>query len=188
MGKIVVSEFVSLDGVMEGPGPKDPFQHAGWTMPYGNEQFMKFKFDELMASSILLLGRVTYNGFAAAWPQVKDETGFAAKMNSMPKYVVSTTLGNAEWNNSHIIKGDAAGEILKLKQSSADDILVAGSGTLVHTLTENNLVDEYRLLIYPVILGSGLRLFKEGVKANLKLISADAFKTGVVSMRYEPGS
>lgn len=186
MRKVIVSEFVSLDGVMEGPGRDDPFELAGWTMPYGNQEIGKLKFDELFASDALLLGRVTYQGFAAAWPSMKDEAGFADRMNSLPKYVVSTTLKKVEWNNSRLIKGNIAEQVSKLKQQPGQDILIGGSGKLVHTLIQHDLIDEYRLLVYPVVLGSGKRLFKDGSNATLKLVETKTFSSGVVLLRYQP--
>jgi dihydrofolate reductase len=186
MRRIVVAEFLSLDGVMEGPGRDDPFELAGWTMPYGNQEIGKYKYDELFASDAHLLGRVTYQGFAVAWPSRTDEMGFADRMNSLPKYVVSTTLEKVEWNNSHLIKKDVEEEVFKLKQQSGQDILVAGSATLCNTLMELNLVDEYHLLVYPVVLGKGKRLFKEGGKASLKLVETKSFSLGVVLLRYQP--
>src|SRR5215203_7072393 len=155
MRRVVVSEFVSLDGVVEDPK---------WTFQFGSEEQEQFKFDELSASDALLLGRVTYEGFAAAWPQMTEQTGeYGAMMNGYPKYVVSTTLEQAEWNNSTIIKENVSEEISRLKQQSGKDILVFGSGDLVNTLLEHDLVDEYRLMIFPVVVGSGKRLFGEGV-------------------------
>jgi dihydrofolate reductase len=186
MRKLVVSEFVTLDGVMEGPGPIDPFPHAGWSMPYGSPEFGQFKFDELFASDALLLGRVTYEGFAAAWPGRTDEQGFADRMNSIPKYVVSTTRSEAAWNNSRIIGENVIEAIQALKEQSGQDILVAGSGALLQTLMAHNLVDEYRLLAYPVVLGSGKRLFKDGAEATLTLIEARAIANGVALLRYAP--
>jgi dihydrofolate reductase len=177
MRKIVVTEFLSLDGVMEEPA---------WTVPYWNNEIAKFKYDELFASDTHLLGRVTYQGFAAAWPSRTDEQGFADRMNGLPKYVVSTTLEKVEWNNSHLIKQNVAEEVSKLKQLPGQDILVAGSATLVNTLIENDLVDEYHLLIYPVVLGLGKRLFKDGSKATLKLVEAKSFSSGVVAHIYQP--
>ena len=186
MRKIIVSEFVSLDGIMEGPGPDDPFKYAGWTMPYVDETFLRFKHDELFACDTLLLGRLTYEGFAKAWPLQKDEQGFADRMNNMPKYVVSTSLDEAPWNNTYLIKDDVVGQLRALKEDPGRDILVAGSGVLVELLMHHNLVDEYRLLVYPVVLGAGKRLFKDGVKTTLELINTDTFDTGVVLMRYKP--
>lgn len=186
MRKIIVSEFVSLDGIMEGPGPDDPFKYAGWTMPYVDETFLRFKHDELFASDTLLLGRLTYEGFAKAWPSRKDEQGFADRMNSIPKYVVSTSLDEAPWNNTHLVKDDVVERLRALKEDPGRDILVMGSGVLVELLMHHNLVDEYRLLVYPVVLGAGKRLFKDGVKATLDLVNTDTFDSGVVLMRYKP--
>src|SRR5713226_2279308 len=187
MRKVVVSEFVTLDGVMEDPGGAEKFEHGGWTMPYGNEEIGKFKFDELFASDALLLGRVTYQGFAAAWPSRTDEAGFAERMNGLPKYVVSTTLEEVEWNNAKLIKGNVAEEVSKLKQQPGQDILIAGSGDLVHTLMQHDLIDEYRLMVHPVVLGSGKRLFRDGTdKKVLRLIDTKTFSSGVVILSYQP--
>ena len=185
MRKIVVSEFVSLDGVMEDPGGAEKFEHGGWTRSYFGDDSGKVKLDELFASDALLLGRVTYQGFAAAWPSVKDEAGFAERMNGLPKYVVSTTLETVEWNNSHLIKGNIADEIARLKQQPGQDILIYGSAALVQTLMRHDLIDEYRLLVYPVVLGSGKRLFVEGSKLSLSLIEARPFSSGVVELHYK---
>jgi len=187
MRKIFVTEFVSLDGVMEDPGGAEKFVHGGWTMPYWSDEIGKFKFDELRASDALLLGRVTYQGFAAAWPSRTDEEGFAQRMNSLPKYVVSTTLDKAEWTNSHLIKGEISKEVFKLKQQPGQDIMVAGSNKLVQTLMQHDLVDEYRLLVYPVVLGSGKRLFGDASKVTLKPVETRMFSSGVVLLRYQPG-
>ena len=162
MRNVVVSMFVSLDGVIEDPGGAEGFAHGGWTIPYWNEEIGKIKLDELFASDALLLGRVTYQGFAAVWPSQNDAAGFADRMNSLPKYVVSTTLQELEWNNSKLIKGNVAEEVSKLKQQPGQDILIAGSGLLVNSLMQDGLIDEYRLLVYPVVLGSGKRLLKRG--------------------------
>jgi len=186
MRKIIVSEFVSLDGIMEGPGPDDSFKYAGWTMPYVDDEFITFKHDELFSCDTLLLGRVTYEGFAKAWPKRQDDQGFAARMNSIPKYVVSTSLDEITWSNTHLIKDDIVRQLRALKEDPGQDILVAGSGVLIELLMHHNLIDEYRLLVYPVILGEGKHLFKEGVRATLELINTDTFETGVVLMRYRP--
>ena len=160
MRRIVVSEFVTLDGVMEDPGGAEDFDRGGWAFQFERgPDGDKFKLDEVIEADALLLGRRTYEGFAKAWPTMTDEVGFAEKMNSMPKYVVSSTLESADWNNSTVINGDVAEEVAKL----GGNILVAGSAQLVHTLMDHDLVDEYRLMIYPVLLGSGKRLFKDGV-------------------------
>lgn len=175
---IVVTEFVSLDGVMEEPG---------WTFPYWNDEIAAFKGEETSASDALLLGRVTYQGFAAAWPESTDEG--ADYFNSVRKYVVSTTLEEPlEWNNSALIKDDVAEEIANLKQQDGKDITVHGSATLVQTLMQHDLVDRYRLLVYPVIVGKGKRLFEEGVPATLGLLQSRSFGSGVVALVYEPDS
>jgi dihydrofolate reductase len=184
--RVVVSEFVTLDGVMQGPGGAEPgFEHAGWSMAYWHEEIARFKFDELVASDALLLGRVTYQGFAAAWPSASDEQGFADRMNGLPKFVVSTTLNTVEWNNSHLIKGNIAAEVSSLKQQPGQDILIGGSATLVQTLMRHDLIDEYRLLVYPVVLGSGKRIFKDGTTTTLSLVESRALPTGVVLVRYQ---
>lgn len=175
MRNIVVTEFLSLDGVMEDPA---------WSAPYWNDEIAQFKSEESYACDALLLGRVTYQGFAAAWPESKDEG--ADQINSLPKYVVSTTLDKAEWNNSRLIKDQVVEEITKLKQQDGKDILVYGSAGLVQTLIQNDLVDNYRLLVYPVVLGKGKRLFQEGVSPTLKLVEARALSSGVAALIYEP--
>ena len=171
MGRLVVSEFMTLDGVMEDPGGAEGFDRGGWAFKFEQgPEGEKFKLDELMAAEALLLGRKTYEGFAAAWPSMTDEAGFADKMNSMPKYVVSRTLTEAEWNNSTILHGDVTHDVAKLKEDVKGDILVAGSGDLVHELALHDLVDEYRLMIFPVVLGAGHRLFRGGASsASLKV-------------------
>ncbi|HVH31530.1 MAG TPA: dihydrofolate reductase family protein [bacterium] len=186
MRRVIVSMFVSLDGVMEDPGGAEKFKHGGWTMAYWGDDIGKFKFDELFASDTLLLGRLTYQGFAAAWPSRTDDAGFADRMNKLPKVVVSTTLKEVGWQNSRLVKGNVAGEVSKLKQQSGQDILIAGSGMLVHTLMQDDLIDEYRLLAYPVILGSGKRLFQDVTKTPLKLMETKTFSSGVVLLRYQP--
>ena len=184
MRKVVVSEFVTLDGVMEDPGGAEKFEHGGWSMTYWDEAIGKFKFDELFASDALLLGRVTYQGFAAAWPSATDEAGFADRMNGLPKFVVSTTLEEVKWNNSRLIKENVTEEVARLKQQPGQDILIAGSGQLVHTLMQHGLIDEYRLLVYPVVLGSGKRLFQDASKTTLRLVETKAFGSGVVLLHY----
>jgi dihydrofolate reductase len=185
MRKLVVSEFVSLDGIMEDPGGAEKYEHGGWARPYWSDGIGKIKYEELFAADTMLLGRITYQGFAAAWPTVKDDAGFADRMNGLPKYVVTMTLDKLEWNNSRVLKGDLAEEITKLKQQSGQDILVAGSATLIGTLLQHNLIDEYRLLVYPVVLGSGKRLFKDpNQTAKLKLLESEAFPSGVVYLHY----
>ena len=174
MRRIVVSEFVSLDGVMEDPGGAEGTAQGGWAFKFERgPDGDKYKLDELVAAGAMLLGRVTYQGFAQAWPSITDEVGFADKMNGMPKYVVSSTLEKAEWNNSTILRGDVAAEVRKLKAEPGGDILVAGSARLVHALQDADLVDEYRLMVYPTVLGGGKRLFPDGGPATaLRLVEA----------------
>jgi dihydrofolate reductase len=154
MGRIVVTEFVSLDGVMEDPGGAEGYRHGGWTFTFDRGAAGDaFKKHELDSADAHLLGRVTYEGFAAAWPSIDDPDGFAEKMNSMPKYVVSKTLEAASWNNSTILSGDPVAEITALKERVGGDILVAGSARLAQLLAAHGLVDEYRLIVFPVVLG-----------------------------------
>ena len=187
MAKIVVSQFVSLDGVFEDPGGSEGWDRGGWAFKYDRgPEGDQFKLDEVMASDALLLGRTTYEGFAEAWPSRKD--AFADKFNGMRKYVVSTTVGEPTWNNSTVIKGDVAGEVAKLKQQEGGDILVNGSAQLVRTLMEHDLVDEYRLMVFPVVLGTGKRLFEEGLdRTELRLAEATPVgPDGVVILTYVP--
>lgn len=186
MGKLVVSEFVSVDGVMDGPGGEPDYPRSGWAFEFDRgKEGDRFKLDELFAADKLLLGRRTYEGFAAAWPGRDDEAGFAAKMNGMPKYVVSKTLTDPKWNNSTVLGGDLAEDITRLKEEPGD-ILVAGSCRLVHALTEHGLVDEYRLMVFPIILGLGKRMFGDtSDTANLRLTEVRPVGTdGVVVMTY----
>ena len=188
MGRIVVTEFVSLDGVVEAPGGGEDFKYAGWTFEIDRgDEGNKFKLDETVSSEALLLGRVTYEGFAAAWPSRTDEFGFADKFNSMPKYVVSSTLKDPDWNNSTVLNGNVAEEIAKLKQEQDGDIVVHGSPKLVQTLIEHDLVDEYRLMVFPVVLGTGKRLFGEtSDKKRLRLVDSKVVGDGVAILVYQP--
>lgn len=186
MRKLIVTEFITLDGVIEAPGPAHDFKYAGWSMPYWGDDIGKFKFDELFAADAQLLGRKTYAGFAVAWPKMKDADPFTERMNGMPKYVATRTLKQLEWNNSHVLAGEVAVAVRELKQRPGQDILVAGSGDLVQTLLKQALVDELRLLVYPVVLGAGQRLFAPGAQAKLELAETRAFKSGVVLQRYRP--
>jgi dihydrofolate reductase len=186
MGRIVVTEFVSLDGVMEDPGGAEDFKHGGWSFEVSRgEEGDKFKLDETLATEALLLGRVTYEGFAAAWPSREGE--FADKFNNMPKYVVSNTLEDPEWNNSTVIS-NAVDEVAKLRDEIGGDIVVHGSAQLVQTLIENNLVDELRLMVFPVVLGSGKRLFGDSGKKNLQLTDSKVVGDGVAILTYRPGA
>jgi dihydrofolate reductase len=186
MGKIVATEFISLDGVIEDPGGAEDFAHGGWTFEIDRgEEGDKFKLDELNEAEAQLLGRVTYEGFAAAWPTMEDPVGFATKMNSMPKYVYSTTLESAEWENSTILSGDFAASIGKAKEEVDGVILVAGSARLVQGLIAADLLDELRLMVFPVILGGGRRLFAEdGGKVPLILTDARTIGAGIQLLTY----
>ena len=186
MGRLVVTEFMSLDGVVEAPGGGETFRHGGWSFEISRgDEGDKFKLDETMASEALLLGRVTYEGFAAAWPTRDGE--FADKFNTMPKYVVSSTLDEPEWNNTTMLKGDVATEVAKLKQQHDGDIVVHGSPQLVQTLIEHDLVDEFRLMVFPVVLGSGKRLFGETTdKKPVRLVDSKVVGDGVTILVYAP--
>jgi dihydrofolate reductase len=186
VGRIVVTEFVSLDGVMEDPGGAENFRHGGWSFEIDRgDEGNTFKLDEALSSEALLLGRVTYEGFAEAWPSREGE--FADKFNTMPKYVVSSTLEEPDWNNSTVLKGDVADEVAKLRQKQDGDIVVHGSARLVQTLIEHDLVDEFRLMVYPVVLGSGKRLFGEASdKKPLRLVDSKVVGDGVAILIYEP--
>lgn len=187
MRNIVVSEFVTLDGVMEAPGGEPGHPHSGWVFDFMGEDQLQYKLQEVLEAESLLIGRVTYESFAGAWPGRSGE--FADKMNAMPKHVVSTTLRNPEWHNSTVIRNDVVGNMTRLKQGEGSPILVGGSRTLVHTLMEHNLIDEYRLMIFPVLLGSGQRLFPETqTKTMLRLVDSRSFSSGVVVHTYHPGS
>jgi len=178
MRKVIVSEYVTLDGIMDEPG--------NWSFPFWNEEASTFKFDELRASDGLLLGRVTYQGFAKAWPTMKDTGEYGERMNSLPKYVVSTTLSEVTWNAS-LIKDHIAEAVSRLKQENGQDLLVFGSGQLVHTLMQYDLIDEYRLMVHPVLLGSGKRLFRDGSeKKVLRLVDTRTFSSGIIVLSYQP--
>lgn len=184
MAKMIVTEFVSLDGVMEDPGGAEDFKYGGWTFEFDRgEDGNKFKLDETMESDALLLGRKTYEGFAAAWPSREGE--FADKFNNMPKYVVSSTLDNPEWNNSTVLKGNVVDEVKKLKQQQDGIIQVAGSRQLAQTLLENDLVDQLNLMVFPVVLGSGKRLFGDtSDKKRMRLAESRTVGDGVLVLIY----
>jgi dihydrofolate reductase len=188
MGKIVVTEFITLDGVVEAPGGEfHPDGKTAWVVPHFTAETGEFKLDELAKADALLLGRATYEQFAKAWPTAADEQGFADRMNSLPKYVASSTLDEPlEWNST-LIKGDLGEVVSGLKSEYERDILILGSAGLVHTLIPLGLIDEYRLMIFPVVLGSGKRLFREGIASlPLRLVHTSAFASGVVVHAYEP--
>jgi dihydrofolate reductase len=188
MGRIIVTEFASLDGVVEDPGGAESFRHGGWSFEISRgDEGDRFKLDETMGSEALLLGRTTYEGFADAWPKRDGE--FADKFNTMPKYVVSSTLENPDWTNTTVLKGDVADEVAKLKEQQDGDIVVHGSVQLVQALLENDLVDELRLMVYPVVLGSGKRLFGEtSDKKPLQLVDSKVVGDGVAILVYRPAA
>lgn len=191
MGRIVVSEFVSVDGVMEDPGGSEGTRNAGWTFRFDRGQDGDgFKLNEVLNAEALLLGRVTYQGFASAWPTIEDPVGFAAKMNAMPKYVVSNTLadGDADWNNSTVLRGDPVAAVTALRSKVAGDLLVNGSASLVQLLAEHGLVDEYRLMVFPILLGNGKRLFGDlSVAPFLHLDEVQKIgDDGIVVLTYRP--
>ena len=184
MGRIVVTEFVSLDGVMEDPGGAEDFEHGGWTFEIERgDEGNRFKLDETMSSDALLLGRVTYEGFAASWPSREGE--FADKFNTMPKYVVSSTLEDPTWSNTTVLDGDLAEGVSKLRERHEGDVVVHGSAMLVQALLEHDLVDELRLMVFPVVLGAGKRLFGEtSDKKRLRLEDSKVVGDGVALLTY----
>lgn len=191
--RLIVTTFLSLDGVMQAPGAPDEdrshgFGHGGWLVPYADQDMGRIVVDWFASADSFLLGRKTYEIFAAHWPHVTAENDpVATKLNSLPKYVVSKTLDKVEWNNSTLIKGDVAEEVAKLKRRPGKELQVHGSGDLAQTLMQHDLVDEYRLWFYPVVLGSGKRLFREGSVAKaLRLVSSNTTSTGVVVNSYQP--
>ena len=193
MRKVIVNEFLSLDGVMQGPGDPDEdrsagFEHVGWQMPYFDDDFAKVAFEGMAETDGYLFGRRTYEIMAAYWPTQPDDVPFAASLNGLPKYVASTTLSEPlEWKNSNLLQGDVAKAVTELKEQPGKNIVVLGSGELVQTLMQNDLVDEYGLMINPILLGSGKRLFREGsAKLPLKLVRSMTTSTGVIVATYEP--
>ncbi|MDX6595159.1 MAG: hypothetical protein QOI72_541 [Solirubrobacterales bacterium] len=185
MRKLIVTEFVSIDGVMEAPGGEPGYAHSGWVGDFMGAEEVEFKFQETRDAEAHLLGRVTYESFAGSWPL---RTGpFAEKVNGMQKYVATTTLDELDWNNSSVIEGDVAAGVAKLKQEDGGPLLVAGSRTLVHTLMENDLIDELRLMVFPLVLGSGDRLFPDSAdKTVLGLVDTKTFASGVQVQSYRP--
>ncbi|HEU4907249.1 MAG TPA: dihydrofolate reductase family protein [Propionibacteriaceae bacterium] len=190
MGKVVVSEFITLDGVIEDPGGAEGTEFGGWSFRFPAEEGQQFKFEELMASDVQLMGRITYEEFAQAWPAMEEAAGdFGFKMNAMPKVVVSTTLTDPTWKNTTVAAGDLPSTVATLKKEYAGDILVSGSATLIESLREHDLVDEYRLMVHPVVLGQGTRLFKEG-STPVDLALAETRKAGpdVQLLIYRPAN
>jgi dihydrofolate reductase len=193
MRRIVVSEFLTLDGVMQAPGDpnedrSDGFEHGGWQLAYFDDIFATTMMDAFAATGGLLLGRTTYEIFAAHWPRQPADDPLAGTMNALQKYVVSSTLSEPlAWQNSTLIKTDVAGEVLKLKDGSGKEIQVIGSGELVQTLIQHDLVDAYRLMVHPLVLGTGKRLFREGTTlTRLRLVDTKPTSTGVLILTYEP--
>jgi dihydrofolate reductase len=188
MGKLIVSEFVSLNGVMEAPGGEPSHPHNGWTFAsiYGEDHYA-YKGEELDEADSLLLGRKTYEGFAAAWPKRDRSDPFTDKINSMPKYVVSSTLKDPEWENSTVLEGDPIESVGRLKEEKSDPILINGSAQLVHALAEADMVDEYRAMVHPVLIADGLRMFPDpGDMKKLKLADATTYDSGVALLIYTP--
>ncbi len=188
MGRIVVTEFVSLDGVMEDPGGAEDFKYGGWSFEFSRgDEGDKFKLDEALGSEALLLGRATYDGFADAWPEREGE--FADKFNSMPKYVVGTNANAARWTNTTVLEGDPIQAARRLREEHEGDIVVHGSAQLAQTLLEHDLVDELHLMVFPVALGTGKRLFGEtSDKKTLRLVDSRVVGDGVAILIYEPAT
>jgi dihydrofolate reductase len=187
MGRIVVTEFVSLDGVIEDPGGAEDYRHGGWSFEIERgEEGDAFKLEETSSSDALLLGRITYEGFAEAWPSREGE--FADKFNDMPKYVVSSTLTNPSWNNTTVLAGDVQAEVGELKRSFDGELTVHGSAQLAQALIENELIDALHLMVYPVVLGAGKRLFSDTSekKKRLRLADSKVVGDGVAILVYEP--
>jgi dihydrofolate reductase len=186
MRRVVAAEYMTVDGVMTDPGGVGEIEHGGWSNPYFNDELAKYQSDQLFASDALLLGRVTFEGFAAAWPSMEETEGeFAVRMNTLPKFVASRSLTEPlPWNGT-LLKGDLADEVARLKEQSGQDILIYGSGQLVSELHPHGLIDEYRLMIIPVTLGEGKHLFRDGGKADLELSDAQSTSSGVVVLTYQ---
>ncbi|WP_306055664.1 dihydrofolate reductase family protein [Natronococcus wangiae] len=190
MRKLVVSEFLTLDGVMQAPGApdedtEDGFEHGGWQVPYFDDVDPAVA-DGLAAADALVLGRKTYEIFASYWPAASEDEPFTERMNSIDKYVASRTLDAVDWQNSTLLEGDVAGGVAELKQEPGGDLVVFGSGELVQTFMANDLVDEYQLIVHPLVLGTGKRLFREGEPTGMKLVEMKTTDSGVVDLTYEP--
>ncbi len=182
MRKISVGLFISLDGVVQGPGPSDDFEYAGWTMPYFSDDVIGVISGNMANADTLLLGRVTYQGFKSSFENQSDP--MADYLNNVPKFVASTTLASADWRNSTLIRSNVADEVAKIKQQPGRDIAISGSITLVQSLMQRGLVDEYSLLVYPVVLGTGKRLFPDGFRTDLELVESKPLSLGVVNLTY----
>jgi dihydrofolate reductase len=186
--RVVAVEYITVDGVMQDPGGVGEIEYGGWSNAYFDEELGKVQFDQLFASDALLLGRVTFDGFAAAWPSMEETEGeFAVRMNALPKYVASRSLSEPLQWNGRLLKGDVAEEVAKLKQQPGRDLLIYGSGELVNALHPHGLIDEYTLMVFPVTLGDGKRLFREGTdKTDLRLTEAKLTDAGVALLTYQP--
>jgi dihydrofolate reductase len=180
MGNVIASLFVTLDGVMEGPEPHDPFHGSGWATPYWSDQLAALRRDELFAADALLLGRGTYVGFSRFWPGRTDDTGYADRLNGMPKWVASKTLERADWAGSQLLRSDVPTEVRRLKQLLRNDLLILGSRRLIYSLMPHDLVDEYRLFVHPVLLNAGKKLFED--VRGLRLSLGEARQIGEVTM------
>lgn len=188
MGRIAVSELVTLDWVVEDPGGGEGFEHGGWVLDFDQgEEGRQIKFEEIFNAEALLMGRVTYEGLAGYWPEHEDDSGYAARINSMPKYVVSSTLGEPEWENTTVLRGDVVDQVQMLKQEVEGDIVVPGSPQLVRTLFEEDLLDELRIMMFGRVLGAGKRLFPPGVEEKpMRLARNASFGDGVAYFVFEP--
>jgi dihydrofolate reductase len=184
-GRIIATDYMSLDGVIEDPVGMEGSGPGDWTGPYSRgPEGDRFKLEELTKAVALIFGRATYDAFAAVWPNVKDEAGFAERMNSLPKYVASRTLKSAEWNNTTIMGRELVGEVEALKAKADGDILIYGSASIVHALMPQRLIDEYHLMVYPVVLGRGKRLFPQGTQSTMTLAECRTFNDGIVLLSY----
>jgi dihydrofolate reductase len=186
MGNVVAAEYVTIDGVMQDPGGVGEIEHGGWSSEYFSDEVARYQSDQLLASDALLLGRVTFEGFAAAWPSMEEVEGeFAVRMNALPKFVASRTLNEPLAWNGTLLKGDLREEVAKLKEKPGDDLLIYGSGELVNELHPYGLIDEYKLMVFPVTLGGGKRLFREGTDMTaLTLTGAQKTSSGVALLTY----
>ncbi|WP_090329942.1 dihydrofolate reductase family protein [Nitratireductor aquibiodomus] len=183
--KIIVTQYMSLDGVIEDPVGMEGSGLGDWTGPFSRgPDGDAFKHEELMGCDAMIYGRKTYDGFAAVWPRVDDEAGYARRMNALPKYLASTTIEDPQWNNTSLLRGDLVEAVRALKETPGGDILIFGSGSVAHTLMPHGLIDEFRLMVYPTVLGRGKRLFPEGTATMLELAECRTFNDGIVLLRY----
>ena len=185
MGRIIATEYMSLDGVIQDPVGMENSGLGDWTGPFSRgPKGDTFKHQELADAQALIFGRVTYDGFAAVWPQVDDPEGYARRMNSLPKHIASSTLKKLDWNNSRLIEGDLVSAAQTIRSDTDGDVLIFGSASIVHQLLPHGLIDEIRLMVYPTVLGRGTRLFPDEVAKQLALVEADQFNDGIMLLRY----